>query len=120
MAKILVVGNDLAHVDLIAVSAEGLGYEALTLYESYDTVELVIAESVDLVIVEENMDVFTGYETSSNLRADPDVPAELPILMTLSGAIHQRDLDRAGITDTIPLEIDPALFREILVKYTGE
>ena len=120
MAKILIVGNDIEHVDIMAQSSEGLGYEVITLYESVDTVEVAVAEAVNLVILEEKMDVFNGYETSSNLRADPDVPAELPVLMTIAGTIHQNDLDRAGVTDTLPLEMDPATLREVLVRYTGE
>lgn len=120
MAKILIVGNDIERVDIMAQLAESLGYEALTLYESVDTVEQAIAESVNLVILEENMDIFNGYETSSNLRADPEVPAELPILMIVRRSVHQHDLDKAGITDTLSMEIDPAALREILVRFIGE
>ncbi len=120
MAKILIVGNDIEQVDIMALSAEGLGYETLTLYESIDTVEQAVEASVDLVILQEKMDIFNGYETSSNLRADPDVPTELPILMVIKGTIHQNDLDRAGVTDVLPVEMDPATLREVLVRYTGE
>ena len=120
MAKILIVGNDIERVDIMAHSVEGLGYEAITLYESVDAVEQAITKSVDLVILEETMDIFNGYETSSNLRADPEVPADLPILMTVRGTVHQHDLDKAGVTDTLSMEIDPASLREILVRFTGE
>jgi len=120
MAKVLMVGNDIEHVDIIAYSAEGLGYETVCTYDSIDTVKLAISETVDLVILEEKMNGFTGYEASSNLRTDPDVPAELPILMTFTGIYHDNDLHKAGVTDVLPWELDPAAFREILVKYTGE
>lgn len=120
MAKILVVGNDIEHVDILAQSAEGLGYETVCSYDSIDTVDLAISESVDLVILEEKMIGFTGFETCSNLRADPEIPAELPILMTFTGIYHDNDLHKAGVTDVLPWELDPAAFREILVNYTGE
>lgn len=121
MATILIVGNDIGPVDIMALSAEGLGYEAVTLYESMDTVEQTIALSPDLVILDEKMDVFNGYETASNLRADPEVPGELPILMVIKKSAEQYELDGAGITDTLSSwEIDPAALREILVRHTGE
>lgn len=120
MAKILVVGDDIAAVDLMAVSAEGLGYEVVTLYESIDALECAVAENVDLVILEENMNVFNGFEVATAMRGEPDVPEDLPILIMTRNSIKPQDLERAGVIDTIHPEPDPATLRELLVHHIGE
>lgn len=120
MAKILIVGENIGAIDLMAASAEGLGYDAITLYQSVDAVETAIAEEVGLVIVEEDMKYFNGYEVCEALRADPDVPRELPVLLMTTGKVDVRDLHKYGFTDTILPELDPAALREIFVKLTGE
>ena len=120
MAKILLVGDDIGAVDLMAASAEGLGYETVCIYLSVDTVETAINEAVDLVILEEKMNYFNGFEVAEQLRADPDVPRELPILMMTKNNIDARDLLHYGITGTILPEVDPAMLRERLVALTGE
>lgn len=120
MAKVLLVGEDIGTVDVMALSIEGLGYEVITLYESIDAVETAISQIPDLVILEENMNVFNGFEIGTALRSDPDVDDQLPVLMMTKHSISSQDLERAGITDTILPEIDPASLREILVLHTGE
>lgn len=120
MAKILLIGDDIAAIDLMAASAEGLGYETVVIYESVDALETAIQEEPALVILEEKMEIFHGFEVSTQLRGDPDVPNDLPILMMTSNNVKPQDLEKAGITDTILPEIDPALLREKLVALTGE
>ncbi|MFP6584481.1 MAG: response regulator [Candidatus Hydrogenedentota bacterium] len=120
MAKVLLVGEDIGVVDVMASSIEGLGYDVITLYESIDAVETVISEFPDLVIIGEKMNVFNGFEIADALQGDPDVDDELPVLMMTKRSISSQDLARAGIRDTILPEIDPASLREILVLHTGE
>jgi CheY-like chemotaxis protein len=120
MAKVLLVGDDIAAIDLMATSIEGLGYEAITLYESIDTVEAVVTEEIDLVILEENMNVFNGFEIAEQLKGDPDVPNELPVLMMTTNKIKPQDLEHAQIEDTILPEIELSLLREVLVSLLGE
>ena len=120
MAKILLVGNDIGTVDLMAASAEGLGYDTVSIYESIDTIETTTNESPDLVILEENMNYLNGFEVAEQLRNDPDIPKELPILMMTKHNIDVRELLQYGINDTILPELDPATLREIFVGLTGE
>jgi len=120
MAKILLVGDDIGAVDLMAASAEGLGYDTVSIYESVDTLEAAINESPDLIILEEKMNYLNGFEVAEKLRNDPDIPNELPILMMTKNNIDVRELLQFGINDTILPELDPAALREIFVGLTGE
>jgi CheY-like chemotaxis protein len=120
MAKVLIVGEDIGHVDLMETTIEGLSYDVVTVYESIDALDMVIEQSFDLVMMDEKMSGLTGYELCSAMRGDPEIDNDLPILMFDSGFLDDNKLKSAGVTETILPEIDPGLLTEILVRLTGE
>ncbi|MFP6597271.1 MAG: response regulator [Candidatus Hydrogenedentota bacterium] len=120
MAKVLIVGEDIGHVDLMETTIDGLGYDVVTVYESIDALDIAIEQPFDLVMMGEKMSGLTGYELCTAMRGDPEIDDDLPILMFDNGFLDDDKLKSAGITETILPELDPGLLTEIMVRLTGE
>jgi CheY-like chemotaxis protein len=120
MAKVLIVGEDIGHVDFMETTLEALGYDAVTLYESFDALDRAIKEEFALVMLDEKMSGLTGYELCAALRGDPEIDIDLPILMFDNGFLDDNKVKSSGITETIAPELDPGLMTEILVRLIGD
>ncbi len=55
-----------------------------------------------MLFVEVDLPVFNGIEVAERLRADPDIPRELPIILVSARDIEPHTLDRAGISAVLP------------------
>ena len=120
MAKVLIVGEDIGHVDLMATTIEALGYDVVSVYESIEALDIAIQQPFDLVMLDEKMSGLTGYELCSALRGHPDIDNGLPVLMFDNGYLDDGKLQSAGVTDTILPELDTGRLTEILVRLMGE
>lgn len=120
MAKVLIVGENIGPIDLLATTVEALDYEVVTLYESIDAQDTALAQEFSLVILEAKMNGLTGYEVSSILCGDPEIDDALPIIMLDDGYLDDNKLKSCGATETMKPEIDPSLLNEVLVRLIGE
>ena len=120
MATVLIVGEDIGHVDFMETMVEGLGYEVVTVYESIDALDVVLGQPFSLVMLDEKMSGLTGYELCSVLRGDPEIDNDLPILMFDKGFLDDDKVKSSGVTETILPELDPGIMTEILVRLIGE
>ena len=119
MAKILVAGKDLRHVDSVCLTIESVGHETVTAIDGLEAFEKTISDRPDLVILEIVLDTFDGYETCQMLRGYPDVSQTLPIIFLTSETVNPHKMEQSGATDQLPkhhLSIDLA---DLLVRYLG-
>lgn len=119
VAKILVAGKDLQHVDSVCATIESAGHETVTAIDGLEAFEKTISDKPDLVILEIALDTFDGYETCQMLRGYPDISQTLPIIFLTSEDLNPRKMDQSGATDQLPkhhLSID---LTDLLVRYLG-
>lgn len=120
MAKILVAGQDAAAIDAVSASIEGLGHETIIVESATDVVGEVIEHAAAMVVLDEHMETFDGFEVAAMLRADPDIVDAFPILLLVSLAVDSRKLDKAGVTETFVKDRDSAEFEGLLLKCLGD
>ena len=120
MASVLIVGEDIGHVDFMETSIGALGYEVDTLYESIEAQDAAIGKQYALILLDAKMSGLTGYELCTILRGDPEIDNDLPIVMFDNGFLDEGKLKSCGITETILSEVDPGLLNEFLVRLIGE
>lgn len=120
MAKILVAGQDAAAIDAVSASIEGLGHETIIVESATDVVGEVIEHAAAMVVLDEHMETFDGFEVAAMLRADPDIVDAFPILLLVSLAVDSRKLDKAGVTETFVKDRDSAEFECLLLKCLGD
>ena len=77
--KILVVEDNEAVRDLLALILERLGYVPVLASHGKEGLEKAIAEKPNLIIMDMMMPVMNGWEVARTLRANPDTK-NIPIL----------------------------------------
>jgi two-component system cell cycle response regulator DivK len=71
-ARILVVEDDAASLELVRYLLDAAGYETSSATDGARGVELALGARPDLVICDLRMPVLTGFDVVRRLRQDPD------------------------------------------------
>jgi len=101
MAKILVAGQDAAALDTLCAEIAAEGHDAIQVSDGQDAYSATQTEMPDMVFLEADMPVFNGFETCSMLRADPAIPAQLPIVLVVGATVDTRTLEHVRATASI-------------------
>ena len=120
MAIVVVAGQDLASIDLVSATIEGLGHKAVFVESAVDVVTEVIEHQAAAAVLDEVMETFDGYEVAAMLRAEPEVADAFPILLLVTLDADSRKLDRAGITECLVKGRQSADFADLLIKCLGD
>jgi DNA-binding response OmpR family regulator len=89
-ARVLVVDDNRALVQVMAGVLERQGYEVLTAYDGLHGLAKAQKEDLDLLILDVVMPGMDGYEVCARLHASADT-ADLPVLfLTIKGSIDER------------------------------
>jgi len=115
MPAVLVATDDATLGNALSCEIEGLGFEALWEVDGHSAHESAVDKLPQAVMLDANLTVHTGLELATLLRAEPDLPRELHIVLLTDDAIDPHTLERAGITCTFPKSHDGAALRELLV-----
>jgi DNA-binding response OmpR family regulator len=122
MTKILVVDDDLALADLVAFTLRRSGMEVALAHDGRQALELLAANSPDLIVLDWNLPLINGLEICTRVRAGSSVPI---IMLTVRGA----DDDvvaalEAGADDYVVKPFSPrqlvARVRAVLRRASGE
>lgn len=120
MAVILIASNDFEDVFMMSGTVESLGHKALPLLSTENLVEDVLFNKVEMVLVTEGLQPFSGWESCEILRGDPTVPERLPILMLVHGPGNVRRLEQYGFTGTLDPGASSAELGEAIVRELGD
>ena len=74
MAKVLIVEDEKAIVDLIAFNLKREGYEVQEAYDGQQGLEKAQAQDIDLVLLDVMLPYMDGFEVLRRLRQKSDVP----------------------------------------------
>lgn len=97
MAKVLIAGEDTAAIDILAAEIAGLHHEAVTVSTGKDAYDSALLEQPDLIVLDEQLPIFSAHETCALLRSDPALPERLPIILFATEEPDTRSLERAGL-----------------------
>lgn len=91
MVKILLVDNDEFVIEYLKAHLMDWGYEVLSAQDGADAVSLASSTIPDLIIMDINMPVMTGYETIKKIKSE-DNTARVPIIaLTANNTAEDRD-----------------------------
>lgn len=111
---ILVVDDQPETLDLTATVLKSAGYRVSTADSGGEALDRLIANGIDLVLLDINMPVMDGWETLRLIRADETL-TELPVVMfSVKSEFHDKVHSmQEGALDYItkPYEVDDLLAR---------
>ena len=117
MAKVLLATADSGLFDIFSAEIEADGYEVAWAVNGQDAYEMTLAQAPELVLADASLSVHTGLELCQLLRADPDVPRDLPFVLMLDSDMGLHQLEKAGVTRTLPKSHDEHTLRDLLTDY---
>jgi PAS domain S-box-containing protein len=91
--KVLVVDDDAATVEMIALRMKGMASTILRAFGGQEAIELARQELPDLIVLDLMMPVVSGFDVVTALREQPDT-ARIPIIIVTSMDITAGDRDR--------------------------
>lgn len=86
MAKILLVDDDPATLDVITFTFVLDGHQTLTAENGRDAIEVALRERPDVIVIDSMMPVMDGLEATRALRDIPEL-ADTPIIMLTAKAM---------------------------------
>jgi len=117
MATVLIATMDSLVYDALSAEVSGEGHAVLWATDGKEACDQVLAQHVDFVFLVESLPVFGGFEVVEILRADPDVPAELPIFLLADERVEPHRFERSGFTGQFPKTHGYFELRELLAAH---
>ena len=117
MSKVLVATADGGYLSVLEAEIEAEGHTVLWASDGQQAHEMTLSEAPELVLLDLSLPVFNGLETAEALRADPEVPADLPIILATDEDLHPHILERSGVTLHMPKSHAAQELRDVLVDY---
>jgi signal transduction histidine kinase/CheY-like chemotaxis protein len=118
LARILVVEDNLVNQQVVAGLLGKRGYQAVTVNDGREALAALAASDFDLVLMDVQMPVLDGLETTRLIRQDERWRA-LPVIGVTAHAMagdRERCIE-AGMTDYLPKPVRPFTLLETIRKY---
>lgn len=117
MGTVLLGCGDYGFMSTLIGEIEGQGHATLAAATGQEVVELATAQKPDIIILSPALPVFDGLETARMLRADPDIPTNLAIVLIGADGVDPRTAESAGITETMASAHTAAEIADLLVRH---
>lgn len=120
MARILLVDDDPATLDVLDFSLTLQGHETLRAVDGAEAVEVARREVPDVVVLDWMMPVMNGILAARTLRDDPTT-TDIPILM-LTALGRDADLLRgyqSGVASYLTKPVDVEILQAEIVRLAG-
>lgn len=118
MKKVLIVEDNDKNLYLLRFLIEQLGHQVIEARDGGNGVKIAIAEKPDIILMDIQLPVLDGYETTRQIRS-MDAFKDVPIIAITSYAMvgdREKTL-AAGCTDYIEKPIQPEIFIQKIQKY---
>lgn len=119
MARILVADDDSASYEVLSVTLVAEGHEVFYAANGQEALEMAVKVQPDLIFLDIMMPVFDGYETCEQMRNNPDIPGNLPIIFLTSTDENQRKMKEVGASDYLTKRHMVADLQDMLIKHLG-
>ena len=117
MALVLIATDDFTLYRILAAECEGEGHEARWAAEGFEASQMALNDGVDLALLDTRLATYNGFELCEMLRADPQIPHELPIFLLTDDEVNPRLVQRIQATDVFPKTHGAHEIRELLSRY---
>lgn len=120
-AKILVVENHLLNQEVVTKFLENVGAAVCVAQNGKEALDLLQKERFDCVLMDLQMPVLDGYETTRLIRANPALTGIPVIAMTANASEEDREkCMAAGMDDFISKPFKPYAFYAVIAKWLAQ
>ena len=120
MARVLIVDDNLMMAEMLSVVVKYHGHETLVAYGGQEALDIIKAESLDIVFLDLMMPDINGLETLLRLRSMPQ-GRELPVIVIT--AREEKGLEErvvsAGGNGFLQKPVDGRTLADIIVAHTN-
>ena len=117
MATVLLGTGDVGLQTIFEAELLGDGDALVWAFDGKAAYELVVEEEVDLVLLDINLPIFSGLETCSMLRQDPDILETLPVFLLFSERISAQQLESVGASGQFPKKHVVSELRDLIAAH---
>ncbi len=117
MARVLIATDDARLMANVEAAVVARGHESVEAIDGQDAIGRVLADAPDMAFLDAGLTVFNGLEACEALRAHPDVPRNLPIILLSDVRIETRQLENAGVTELFPKQFASVDIEDLLVRF---
>ena len=115
--RILTVDDSKTMLDMLEFTLKGAGYEVLQAVNGQEGLDVLAANSVDVIISDINMPVMDGITFIQELRKLPENKALPVLILTTESGQDKKDQGRAaGATGWIVKPFDPQKLLAVINK----
>ncbi|MFP4499518.1 MAG: response regulator [Candidatus Hydrogenedentota bacterium] len=101
MTQAIVATTDGELGAVLVAELEGEGFDVTWASNGAEAVELA-SQGASILFLGVDLPVFDGLEVAAQLRADPDIPREFPIVLLAARDIEPHAIDAAGVNAVLP------------------
>lgn len=110
-ARILVVEDNLANLDLMVYLLRAFGHVAISARDGEEGLRIAAEQKPDLILCDIHLPKMDGYEVVSRLKSDAECCSIPTVAVTALAMVGDRDrVLRAGFDGYLPKPIDPETF----------
>lgn len=117
MATVILATMDTQVHDTLSPEIAGEGHTVVWARDGQEACDGTLSEEPALIFVERALPIFDGFEVAEILRADPDVPRELPIILLSDEPVDPHQFARSGFTEQFPKSHGYFEVRELLAAH---
>lgn len=111
MARILIIEDNVASLELIRYLLEAFGHTVLTAVDGQEGLEAVRREAPDLILCDVRLPRMDGFEVARRLKGHPTLCTIPLVAVTAYAMVGDRDMMlKAGFDGYIPKPITPETF----------
>ncbi len=120
-AKILLVEDNIVNQKLALALLKKNGLSAAVANNGQEALDYLAQHPVDLVLMDCQMPIKDGFETTIALRASSGINKNVPIIAMTANAMEGDDIKcyEVGMNDYISKPINPSLLAEKLMRWLG-
>ena len=120
-AKILLVEDNIVNQKLALALLKKNGLSAAVANNGQEALDYLAQHPVDLVLMDCQMPIKDGFETTIALRASSGINKNVPIIAMTANAMEGDDIKcyEVGMNDYISKPVNPSLLAEKLMRWLG-
>ncbi|MDW8170862.1 MAG: hybrid sensor histidine kinase/response regulator [Anaerolineae bacterium] len=116
--RILIVDDTPLNVSLLGDMLRRRHYEVLEANDGYQALEIVAQRSPELILLDINMPMMSGYEVCQRLKADPQTK-DIPVIF-ISALNDVQDIVKAFEVGGVDYIVKPFQVREVMARVDGQ
>ena len=119
--RILAVDDNLANLKLVCALLDNLGVEVISADNGLQALDVLEHETVDLILMDIQMPVMDGIETTRRIRSSESNSQRIPIVALTAHAManEKQHLLKSGMDDYVTKPINELQLKHIIQKWTG-